>query len=254
MRQVSRGSFVRGVGMAMLLLHLCAGAAHGKTRRMVSIPAHLIQDLPMNCGQVVLALALDGNATQGRIWCLERPNERMPWLPVHGPVPVTFGRHGIAEGLGEHRGKATNLPPKREGDGKSPAGIFALPFAYGYAAKPAASRVKIPYRHMTENHRGVDDVNSRYYNQVVDGGRTKADWEGAEKMVLSDDQYRWGLFVAHNTDPKPVAGAGSCIFIHIWKAPGVPTSGCTAMAREEMEKLLAWLNPAKAPRFVLALE
>ena len=45
--------------------------------------------------------------------------------------------------------------------------------------------------------------------------------------------------------------AGSCIFAHLWKAPGVATSGCTAMAPSTMDTLLAWLRPDRQPVFVL---
>ena len=60
---------------------------------------------------------------------------------------------------------------------------------------------------------------------------------------MSDDEYRLGIFVAHNSSPAQ-PGAGSCIFLHIWKGPDVPTSGCTAMSAGAMESLLGWLDAA----------
>jgi D-alanyl-D-alanine dipeptidase len=68
-------------------------------------------------------------------------------------------------------------------------------------------------------------------------------------MLRPDGEYRWGVVVDHNTDPV-TAGAGSCIFLHIWLGPGVGTTGCTAMSQEQLEGLLARLDPARRPLLV----
>jgi L,D-peptidoglycan transpeptidase YkuD (ErfK/YbiS/YcfS/YnhG family) len=54
--------------------------------------------------------------------------------------------------------------------------------------------------------------------------------------------------IEHNADGRE--GAGSCIFAHLWKAPGEPTAGCTAMAEPTMDRLAGWLRPAAHPVFV----
>src|SRR3546814_13487979 len=38
---------------------------------------------------------------------------------------------------------------------------------------------------------------------------------------------------------------------HLWKAPGAPTAGCTAMADATMARLYGWLRPEAKPVFVL---
>ena len=63
-----------------------------------------------------------------------------------------------------------------------------------------------------------------------------------------DGLYRWGIVVGHNPANQP--GAGSCIFIHLWRGPGQPTAGCTAMSEENLPRILAWLDPALDPRLV----
>jgi D-alanyl-D-alanine dipeptidase len=68
-------------------------------------------------------------------------------------------------------------------------------------------------------------------------------------MRRADDLYRWGILVDHNANP-PVAGGGSCIFMHIWRGPGQPTVGCTAMAQADLELLLGWLDPERKPLLV----
>jgi L,D-peptidoglycan transpeptidase YkuD (ErfK/YbiS/YcfS/YnhG family) len=64
-------------------------------------------------------------------------------------------------------------------------------------------------------------------------------------MLRSDVLYKWGVVVAHNSAATP--GAGSCIFLHIWKNSGAATVGCTAMAERDLVELLRWLDPARRP-------
>lgn len=58
--------------------------------------------------------------------------------------------------------------------------------------------------------------------------------------------YRWGVVVEHNAAP-PVAGKGSCIFLHIWQAADKGTAGCTAMEQTNLEELMRWLDAKKRP-------
>jgi L,D-peptidoglycan transpeptidase YkuD (ErfK/YbiS/YcfS/YnhG family) len=68
-------------------------------------------------------------------------------------------------------------------------------------------------------------------------------------MRRDDDLYRYLVLVGHNL-PDPVPGAGSCIFLHIWRGSNEPTAGCTAMAESTILQLLSWLDRDKSPRLV----
>ena len=138
-------------------------------------------------------------------------------------------------------------PIKREGDGKSPAGAFALGASYGYATR--APRARVSYTALDDSWQCVDDPRSSRYNRVLDAAGVTADWSSAETMRRADALYRWVVDVAHNPEAAP--GAGSCIFLHVWSGPEGSTAGCTAMDRPVMERLLAWLDPAARPVFVL---
>ena len=135
---------------------------------------------------------------------------------------------------------------KKEGDGCSPLGVFALPQAFGSLAKPRGLR--LPYLRCTSHHLGIDDPSSRSYNQIVDDRLVTCDWVNPETMIPSNGCYALGAVIAHNPAHKP--GSGSCIFLHVWQAPGVPTSGCTAMSLDHVRLVLRWLDPAKQPRLV----
>ncbi len=199
--------------------------------------------------QLLLCLAVDWQATQGRL----QRFERMPdggWLAVGSVVSVTLGRAGLAWGRGLHPAQPGRT--KREGDGRAPAGAFAITavFGDGAADSPAALAGKMPYLCATRDLKCVDDPASAYYNRIVDRSAVAAaDWASSEDMLRADARYAVGAVVAHNAAP-PVAGCGSCIFLHVWQAPGMPTAGCTAMALADMSEIAGWLDGAAAPVLV----
>ncbi len=56
------------------------------------------------------------------------------------------------------------LVEKKEGDGKTPSGIYPLGPAFGYASSMDTG---LAYRQATDNDFWVDDVRSLQYNQWV---------------------------------------------------------------------------------------
>jgi L,D-peptidoglycan transpeptidase YkuD (ErfK/YbiS/YcfS/YnhG family) len=203
---------------------------------------------PAEAQQLVVVSTPDWSAVSGTLRRWERRAAGESWHPVGAPVRVTVGRAGLAWGLGLHTAP-TNGPHKAEGDGKGPAGVFRLTAAFGYDAAPAA--VKLPYVHARAGIEAVDDPRSRYYNQIVDRAQVaKVDWKSSEKMRRSDDLYRCGIVVAHN--PKAEPGAGSCIFLHVWRSPADGTAGCTAMPLADITELQRWLDPAAQPALLQA--
>jgi L,D-peptidoglycan transpeptidase YkuD (ErfK/YbiS/YcfS/YnhG family) len=164
-------------------------------------------------------------------------------------MPVALGRSGMAWGRGQHSA-AGGGPHKREGDGKSPAGGYPLGTAFGAAESlPDGSR-GFPYLHAEANNYCVEDTRSDYYNQLGDSRDVSPrGWEKWSELARSDGLFNWGLVVRHNTaDTKK--GAGSCVFLHIWRGPRRPTSGCTAMAESDLEGVLRWLDAKQKPVLV----
>jgi L,D-peptidoglycan transpeptidase YkuD (ErfK/YbiS/YcfS/YnhG family) len=135
---------------------------------------------------------------------------------------------------------------KREGDGKSPTGIFPLGLAFGY---DPSVKTKMPYRQATDDDFWVDDVNSEDYNRWVTGRPNAASWE---KMKRDDDQYKYGVVIEYNMNPI-VKGKGSAIFLHVWN-DGDSTLGCVAMSEEMILRVLEWLDPAKRPLIIMGTE
>ena len=105
----------------------------------------------------------------------------------------------------------------------------------------------MPFEQIDSNDICVDDMNSSYYNQLIDTDTASVvDYKSFEKMKRNDDLYEYGVWVNYNSDPA-ISGNGSCIFLHVWKDEKTPTSGCTAMSKENIIKLINWVDAEKKP-------
>jgi L,D-peptidoglycan transpeptidase YkuD (ErfK/YbiS/YcfS/YnhG family) len=204
--------------------------------------------VPAETRQLVLSIGATWGATAAHVRRFERPAADQPWKQVGAPVTASLGRRGLGWGRGLHPAGEFLGPPKREGDGKSPAGIFDLRLATGYAPSPPPG-TRLRYRTATPTLRCVDDPRSAFYNQLVDEAQVKKDWTSAEDMRRSDDLYRLLVWVGHNDAPVE-APKGSCIFLHLRSSAEATTEGCTAFDVAPLEALLRWLDPALRPVLV----
>ena len=201
--------------------------------------------------QLVVVTAADWSSTAGILQRYERESVSSAWRPIGEPFPIVLGKAGLAWGRGLHGEAASTPNRKREGDGKSPAGVFALSAVFGYApaAESAMASSDMPYVQARATTECVDDPASAHYNSVLERTGVPVDWNSAEHMRRDDEQYRLGVVVDHNTGPAR-AGAGSCIFLHIWEGPASTTAGCTAGDAAHIAALVAWLDRTRAPRLV----
>ena len=200
--------------------------------------------------QLVLVVTDDWNADHGRMRAYERHGDA--WQAVADAVPVTVGRAGAAWGVGLHAPR-TDGPVKREGDGRSAAGVFRIGEAFGYAERADTA---LSYRALTVSDYCVDVDGSPLYNKIVDAIREdpQAVAGSTEAMRLDlhdhgDQRYKLGFVIEHN--PNGQRGAGSCIFAHLLRSPTDNTAGCTAMDEAAMRQLLGWLKPEEHPVFAL---
>lgn len=124
---------------------------------------------------------------------------------------------------------------KKEGDGKTPDGVYSLGTAFGIASNPGTD---LSYKKVTDSDYWVDDVNSEYYNQWVDIDETGKQWSSAEHLIEATTPYKYTLAINYNTACKP--GEGSAIFLHCSNGRG--TSGCVSVPEDIMIQILDKVN------------
>lgn len=186
-------------------------------------------DLLRNHQQAVVVESISGVRAKVTPWEFKKGI----WHPVSGAIAATVGRNGIAP-----------KDAKREGDGRTPSGIYDLRLAFGY--DPSVT-TNLNYRQATDNDFWVDDPKSIQYNQWVIGQPQTASFEYLRRK---DDLYKIAIVIEYNTQPV-VPGHGSAIFMHIWKGEGEPTSGCVAFSENNLRKLLSWLDLRRKPVIII---
>jgi len=209
-------------------------------------------ELPPDSTQCLVGTASGWDSSEATLRLFEKSGGR--WQQVGGSWPARLGKSGLVWGLG-----LNPLPEsariKQEGDFRTPAGVFRIGGSWGYAAD-IPRRPGMAYTRITSRDLWVEDPSSPAYNRHVrlDAEPATA-WEKKQQMKQDDPAHALKLFIAHNAGPTIRPGAGSSIFFHIWRAGGTkPTAGCTTMAEKYLRALIAAIDPAKSPLYVILPE
>ncbi len=144
-------------------------------------------------------------------------------------IPCALGRGGITS-------------QKREGDGASPAGVWRLAGGMYRADRlraPAIAPGLPPLAPAGHRDLWSDDPRDPAYNRHI---RAHAHPFSHERLRRGDSLYDIVLFSDWNR-PAARPGAGSAIFVHLWRRPRFPTAGCIAFARADLAWILARWTP-----------
>ena len=200
--------------------------------------------IPAESRQLVLIRSANWAANTAVMTRYERASGGA-WQAVGERIAVHVGKHGMAWGRGlQPQGPPRPGPTKREGDGRTPAGIFRVGSLFGYAAEaPASASRNFSYVHLRMGSECVEDPRSPLYNQIIDSGRPSS------PMLRADGAFRLGFVIEQNM-PDVTPGAGSCVFFHVQRGPWLPTSGCTSAPLAEVSNLVNWLKPELEPLIV----
>jgi L,D-peptidoglycan transpeptidase YkuD (ErfK/YbiS/YcfS/YnhG family) len=132
------------------------------------------------------------------------------------------------------KGGVVEAQAKREGDGCSPLGVWTIRRVLFRPDKGGRPETGLPTKALERDDGWCDAPADPAYNRPVKLPHVAS----AETMWRDDDVYDLVGVLAHNDDP-PAPGKGSAIFLHLARPDYSPTEGCVALAREDMEALLA---------------
>lgn len=141
-------------------------------------------------------------------------------------------------------GKGSVTSVKREGDGATPLGPMRLLHAYvrRERMRPLVSGLKL--RAIRANDGWCDAPGDRNYNRLV-----ALPYPASHEHMRRDDHlYDVVIVLDANIRPRR-RGMGSAIFFHLARPGYLPTEGCVAVSRRDME----WLLPRLSPRTVLTV-
>ena len=118
---------------------------------------------------------------------------------------------------------------KKEGDHKTPKGVFKI--EHLYYRKDRLNKPKTPLKciKINKNQGWCDDVNvPKKYNKLIKVNN----YIKHEKLFRKDHKYDLLIPIRYNFK-NPKTGRGSCIFIHLTNNYK-PTAGCVALKREDL--------------------
>jgi L,D-peptidoglycan transpeptidase YkuD (ErfK/YbiS/YcfS/YnhG family) len=125
-------------------------------------------------------------------------------------------------------GKNGSTKNKKEGDGKTPKGIFNIGNVYFRKDRKKKPSTSLNCIEIKKNMGWCDDVNfPKKYNKILKiENKIKH-----EKLKRKDYKYDYLIPIKYNYK-KPIVGNGSCIFIHLTKNYK-PTAGCIALKEKD---------------------
>ena len=126
-------------------------------------------------------------------------------------------------------GKNGSTKNKKEGDGKTPKGIFNIGNVYFRKDRKKKPLTSLNCIEIKKNMGWCDDVNfPKKYNKILKiENKIKH-----EKLKRKDYKYDYLIPIKYNYK-KPIVGNGSCIFIHLTKNYK-PTAGCVALKEKDL--------------------
>ena len=134
-------------------------------------------------------------------------------------------------------GKNGTSKKKKEGDKKTPKGIFNIQHLYYRKDKLEKPETSLKCIEINENMGWCDDVNySKKYNKLIKVNKNIKH----EKLYRQDKKYDLLIPIKYNFY-NTVLGKGSCIFIHLTKNYN-RTAGCIALREKDFLIMLKILK------------
>ena len=127
---------------------------------------------------------------------------------------------------------------KREGDGATPIGCWALRHLLYRPDRETRPRTALPCSPLEPNAGWCDDPEAAHYNQLV-----SLPYPARHEQLWREDALYDLIVVLGYNDSPPIPGAGSAIFLHVARENYEATEGCVALAKPDLRLLLKQLGP-----------
>lgn len=214
---------------------------HEGRQRKITIPDILIQNkiisLESPCKQIIVVTDEEKLYDKGKTYfkallhTFEKNNHE--WVETSPAFKVNLGIRGMA-----YPGQ------KKEGDLKTPSGLYPIPFVFGYKKD---INTKMNFVVVGKNHVWVCDSLSEEYNKlIVDVDGKYKNNQKNEKLFRPDVLNKYAIAIGYNMNPI-VRGKGSAIFMHVQRYTNHKTAGCISMPEQKIADLIKWLDPHKFP-------
>jgi L,D-peptidoglycan transpeptidase YkuD (ErfK/YbiS/YcfS/YnhG family) len=135
-------------------------------------------------------------------------------------------------------GRSGRRAGKREGDGATPLGSFALSHVLYRSDRLPRPLTRLAISTVARSDGWCDAPTDRNYNRPVDHPYPAS----AERLWRDDGLYDVVVVMDYNDHPR-IAGRGSAVFMHVAAAGLKPTEGCIALARPHLLRLLRAISP-----------
>jgi L,D-peptidoglycan transpeptidase YkuD (ErfK/YbiS/YcfS/YnhG family) len=126
---------------------------------------------------------------------------------------------------------------KKEGDNKTPKGLFSLGKLYYRADRVKIVPSNIRKKIITKKMGWCDDPKSKFYNKEIQINNQKISYE---KLFKKDNSYDYLIVINYNIK-KTIPNKGSAIFIHLTK-DYKKTKGCIALKKKDFLILIKLIN------------
>ena len=151
------------------------------------------------------------------------PSGKLYWK--ERTIKCALGRSGITH-------------EKWEGDGCTPAGIFALQKVLYRPDRVSRPNTRLPLLEISEADGWCDDPEHKLYNMLV----VLPIAASHEKLWREDSQYDIVVVLSHNQSPI-IPYRGSAIFMHIATENYYATEGCVAIGLPDLKDVVSGCDP-----------
>ena len=126
---------------------------------------------------------------------------------------------------------------KREGDQITPSGKYKIKFVLYRKDRIPHLKTKLKKFIIKKNMGWCDDPRSKFYNKLIKFPIKYS----SERLYKSDSTYDIILVLNFNLNPV-LKNKGSAIFIHIAKKNYSSTSGCVAISKKDLKRVVKNIN------------